>query len=64
MSQWTHVAGLIRLDNFGGVLMIERAPFDKQKKVIKAIHAALGNTCTFESSSEETEACTVPCGRS
>ena len=52
MSQWTHVNGCIRID---GIPCIE----DVSKKSIRKI---LGNTCDFNSSDSEWEACNVPRG--
>lgn len=46
MSQWTHVAGVIRFDD----LMNTSGRPD------------LGNTCNFDSSEEAWDRCSVPCG--
>jgi len=61
MSQWTHIAGLIRLDSMGAVLV--RLPVREMNDRLKvAVAKALGNTCDFESSIEASEVCNVPCG--
>jgi len=60
MSQWTHVAGLIRLDSMESVVKLPIK--EKAGKMQEAIKKALGNTCDFESSLEETQACNVPQG--
>lgn len=61
MSQWTHLAGLIRLDAFGATLV--RLPFEEISKMVKeAAVKALGNTCDYEDNSEAWEACNVPQG--
>lgn len=61
MSQWTHVAGLIRLDSIG--VNIVRSPTRiKNEKVKDAVTKALGNTCDYDSEREAWEKCTVPRG--
>ena len=49
MSQWTHVAGTIRFDDFSMITGESSYP-------------DLGLTCNFDSTQEEWDACTVPCG--
>ncbi len=61
MSQWTHVAGIIRLDNMG-VAMVMLPTETKHEKIIAAVKKALGNTCDYESGSESWEQCSVPRG--
>lgn len=61
MSQWTHVAGVIRLDSMGAPMV--RLDVEPKNKVIKEAAArALGNTCDFDSSAEEHARCSVPKG--
>ena len=61
MSQWTHVAGLIRLDSMGAVIV--RLTIEEMNKRLKEAAAkALGNTCDFESPSDAWDLCTVPPG--
>jgi hypothetical protein len=62
MSQWTHLAGLIRLDNIGHVL-IRRAPgFDLNKIAEESIKEAMGNICNWDSPMGDWNKCTVPIG--
>ena len=56
MSQWTHVAGIIRVDGMGSLLGMT-SPDEKQ-----AIEKVIGKTTDFISSYEEYDECTVPCG--
>lgn len=49
MSIWTHVAATIRFD----AIRLTGFP---------SLRPNLGNTCTFESSPKEWDACDVPCG--
>ncbi len=61
MSQWTHVAGIIRLDSLGNNIV--RGPQEVKRKAIDAaIKKALGNICNYSSSSEEARECNVPSG--
>jgi len=61
MSQWTHLAGIIRLDNFGaGIVRLPNA--HKNEKIKQAVVKALGNTCNYDSPTEAWDRCTVPCG--
>ncbi len=61
MSQWTHVAGIIRIDSMGVAIL--RGPAEKKvEKIKEAVTKALGNTCDFESSSEAFAQCNVPGG--
>lgn len=61
MSQWTHIAGLIRLDSMGAAIV--RLPVREMNDRLKVAAAkALGYTCNFESSIEAREACSVPQG--
>lgn len=61
MSQWTHVAGIIRLDNFGAC-MVRLSTDCKNEKIKQAIGKALGNTCNYDSPDGAWQQCTVPCG--
>ena len=56
MSQWTHVAGVIRIDGFP--FLAGLTPKQEEAQIRKMI----GNTCDFEDGDEKWEACTVPCG--
>lgn len=61
MSQWTHVAGIIRLDSIGANTI--RAPVEAKNNQIKAsVTKALGNTCDYNSNEESWAQCSVPCG--
>lgn len=61
MSQWTHIAGLIRLDSMGAVMV--RLPVREINDRLKVAAAkALGYTCSFESSNEAWDQCSVPRG--
>lgn len=53
MSQWTHVAGVLRLD---AMRMI--GPLKNEDDV----RAMIGKTCQYDSPMEDWTACTVPCG--
>ncbi|KKK95110.1 hypothetical protein LCGC14_2676090 [marine sediment metagenome] len=61
MSQWTHVAGIIRIDSMGAAIV--RGP-DKEKnnKIKEAVAKALGNTFNFESSEEDWNRGSAPAG--
>jgi len=61
MSQWTHLAGIIRLDNIGGA-MVRFTTDRKNEKIKEAVAKALGNTCNYDSPVEAWDHCTVPCG--
>lgn len=56
MSQWTHVAGMIRVDGMGPI--IGMSPEDEEKE----IRRILGHTCHFNSPREDWDKCSVPCG--
>lgn len=61
MSQWTHIAGLIRLDSMGARLV--RLPVREMNDRVKVAAAkALGYTCNYESKEEAWEKCSVPRG--
>lgn len=61
MSQWTHLAGIIRLDSPGANIV--RLPTrDKNEKIKAAVVKALGNTCDYDSDTEAWDRCNVPCG--
>ncbi len=61
MSQWTHLAGLIRLDSMGANIV--RLPVEEMNKRVKeAVAKALGNICDYDSSSETWDLCNVPQG--
>jgi hypothetical protein len=65
MSQWIHVAGMIRLDNLGAALVKvpDVLPVTwKNDQVKQAAENALGCACDYNSTSEEWDHCTVPCG--
>ena len=53
MSQWTHIAGLIRVDD------LVLSPLDNPKEKIAR---AFGNTAKYESSKETWDKCNVPYG--
>ncbi len=61
MSQWTHLAGIIRLDSMGNA-MVRWPAEEKRQKIVDAVERALGYTCNFESSIEDSQRCTVPTG--
>ena len=64
MSKWTHVAGIIRLDSMGAQI-VRQLPTEcgsKREKIEEAVTRALGNTCNFESTPEESAICNVPTG--
>jgi len=61
MSQWTHVAGIIRLDNLGAGI-IRLSTVRKNEIIKQAVVKALGNMCNYDSGAEAREHCTVPCG--
>lgn len=61
MSQWTHLAGLIRLDSVGAQL-VRAFPGSIPEKLKAAVVKALGNTCNFDSPREAWDQCTVPSG--
>ncbi len=48
MSIWTHVSGIIRLDNFGMAIVQGVTPEEKNHLIINAAKKELGKTCTFE----------------
>jgi len=50
MSQWTHVAGIVRVDAL---------PFGDPTKTIES---SFGKTCEYDSPESARESCTVPCG--
>lgn len=59
MSQWTHVAGIIRLDSIGATLL--RGNKDEITRQVKeAAEKILGYTVKFDSPAEQP--CTVPTG--
>lgn len=62
MSQWTHVAGIIRLDSMGNCIVRQLPTGSKREKIEEAVNKALGNTWNFESTPEEVERCNVPGG--
>ena len=66
MSQWTHVAGLITLDNLGAtIIRLIRFPGREElNKISKEVirDEKLGYTCDYESSQEDWDKCNVPCG--
>lgn len=61
MSQWTHVAGIIRLDSLGATIVMGPTSI-KRQKIEEAVAKAMGNTCDYESEPEEWEQCNVPRG--
>lgn len=50
MSQWTHVAAVIRFDDIK--IVADKTPFAPE----------LGHTCSFEDDPTKWNACDVPCG--
>jgi hypothetical protein len=54
MSQWTHVAGCIRIDHFIGDLNPDVFRNDIKK--------SFGNTCDFYDNRSVWDCCNVPCG--
>lgn len=52
MSQWTHVAGCIRIDSLGG---------GDITKIYELVDK-FGRTCQFDDTPEIWERCNVPCG--
>lgn len=60
MSQWTHVAGLIRLDSIGAQI-IKAGVIDKDHYIVMAAREALGHTWKYDAPSD-LHACTVPEG--
>ncbi len=61
MSQWTHVAGIIRLDSMG-FAMVRLSDEVKLKQLNEAIKNALGNTYSYEDNPEAFGKCSVPTG--
>lgn len=66
MSQWTHVAGLIRVDNLGECVIRFPRRADLDELVRECITEKLGNTTAddieADTWAEDWEKCTVPCG--
>lgn len=62
MSQWTHVAGIIRLDNMGANIVRQMPTGSKRERIEEAVTKALGSTCDYESDQEAWERCSVPRG--
>ncbi len=56
MSQWTYVAGTIRVDGFPDLLGLSH---DEEKEQIEKM---VGSTCDYDSPPEQWDACNVPCG--
>ena len=52
MSQWTHVAGCIRIDSF---------PF-LDVNIVTELSKSFGNTCQFNDLQYKWDRCNVPCG--
>lgn len=61
MSQWTHVAGLIRIDSVGATV-ITSGVIDKDHHIAEVVRTALGHTWKYDDSEEEADACSVPTG--
>lgn len=61
MSQWTHVAGIIRLDGIGACMVMGSTEF-KNRAVVEAVTKALGITYDFNSSIDDCSQCNVPAG--
>lgn len=59
MSVWTHVAGIIRLDSLGAVIL-RGSPEEINRRVKEAIVKTLGQTSSLDSPSDQP--CTVPTG--
>ena len=61
MSQWTHVAGIIRLDNLG-IVIIRSPGRDELEKILKeSIVEKLGKPSTYDSPPTDEE-CILPLG--
>lgn len=56
MSQWTHIAGVVRIDGLPVVVGLNQE--QERAEIIKMI----GNTCDFEDGDDKWDACNVPCG--
>jgi len=56
MSQWTHVAGVIRIDGMPFVVGLN------QEQERAEIHKMVGNTCSYDDDAPKWDACNVPCG--
>jgi len=56
MSQWTHVAGVIRIDGLPSVVGLN------QEQERAEIRKTLGNTCSYDDDAPKWDACNVPCG--
>ena len=61
MSQWTHLAGIIRVDSMGSA-MVRLPSRDKLEKINEGITKALGITSSFEDDIETCHNCNVPSG--
>ena len=61
MSQWTHVAGIIRLDSMGANIIRADTSF-KNGMIKEAVAKVLGKTCDFESGDKAWSQCGVPMG--
>lgn len=61
MSQWTHLAGIIRLDNMDANI-VNLLTEVKKDKITEAVVKALGQTCNYDSSLEQWDRCGVPMG--
>lgn len=53
MSQWTHIAGCIRIDSLGELL---------GEDTKKQLEIAFGNTCEYNDERVVWDTCNVPCG--
>ena len=62
MSIWTHIAGLVVLDNIGNILIRSAPGYDLEDIAKKALEKAFGKTCDFNSPEGDWDSCTVPCG--
>jgi len=56
MSQWTHVAGAIRIDGIPSLTGIS------QEEEIKEIESLIGNTASYYDGEDAWDRCNVPCG--
>lgn len=56
MSQWTHVAGIIRVDGVGNLIGLTH---EDEKGRLEEL---LGHTANYDSPREDWDKCNVPCG--
>lgn len=56
MSQWTHVAGLIRIDGLPFMMGLN------QEQERAEVQRMIGNACGYDDDKSKWDACNVPCG--